>query len=107
MNENEITLTKILKHLFRIIDPTQINRQGNDIGVQYRSAIYYFDIEDKEIAENYIKELQSKYAKPIQTRVLLASRFYEAEAYHQKYLDKVPNGNCHINLNILKEDIDD
>ena len=106
-NENEITLTKILKHLFRIIDPTQINRQGNDIGVQYRSAIYYFDIEDKEIAENYIKELQSKYAKPIQTRVLLASRFYEAEAYHQKYLDKVPNGYCHINLHILKEDIDD
>lgn len=106
-NENEITLTKILKHLFRIIDPTQINRQGNDIGVQYRSAIYYFDIEDKEIADKYIKELQNKYVKPIQTSVLLASKFYEAEEYHQKYLDKVPNGYCHINLNLLKEDIDD
>lgn len=103
-DESVIKLEKILKHLFRIIDPTQINRQGNDKGVQYRSAIYYFDDEDRIISENTIKSLQKDYQKPIQTKVLLATKFYDAETYHQKYIDKNPNGYCHINLNLLKEE---
>lgn len=106
-NENVIKLNKILKHFFRIVDPTQINRQGNDLGVQYRSGIYYYDDSDRVESEIYIQELQKEYQKPIQTKVLLASKFYEAEEYHQKYLDKTPGGYCHINLNLLKEDIDD
>lgn len=106
-DEEVISLKKILKHFFRIIDPTQINRQGNDIGVQYRSAIYYFTDQDRFIANDYLEEIKSDYNKPIQTKVLLASKFYEAEAYHQKYLDKVPNGYCHVNLNLLNDEIDD
>lgn len=104
-DESIINLKLILKHLFRVIDPTQINRQGNDLGMQYRTAIYYYEIKDKTIIENYIESIRKNYSKPIQTKVLLASKFYDAEAYHQKYLDKVPGGYCHINLNLLKEDI--
>lgn len=104
-DESVITLEKILKHLFRIIDPTQVNRQGPDIGIQYRSAIYYYDEEDREKSEKYIDSIKAKYNSTIQTKVLKASTFYDAEEYHQKYLDKNPNGYCHINLNLLKEDI--
>lgn len=106
-DENIIDLNKILKHFFRIIDPTQRNRQGNDIGVQYRSAIYYFDDDERLFIESYIKELQKQYKKKIQTMVLRASKFYDAEEYHQKYLDKNPSGYCHVDLNLLKEAIDD
>ena len=105
-DENIINFEKVLKHFFRIIDPTQINRQGNDLGVQYRSGIYYYDEEDSVEALSFIEGLKKVYKKPIQTRVLMASKFYEAEAYHQKYLDRNPNGYCHINLNLLKEEIE-
>lgn len=105
-DETVISLEKILKHLFRIIDPTQINRQGNDIGIQYRNAIYYYDDEDKKVSESFIDSIRANYKKPVQTKVLLASTFYDAETYHQKYLDKNPSGYCHINLNILKEDLE-
>lgn len=104
-DKSVIDLNKILKHFFRIIDPTQRNRQGNDIGKQYRSAIYYYDQEDMEVAKQFIESVKRNYKKPIQTEVLLASTFYEAEEYHQKYLDKNPYGYCHIDLNLLKEDI--
>ncbi len=105
-NENIISLQNILKHFFRIIDPTQINRQGNDIGIQYRSAIYYFLEIERKIIEKFIKDSQTNYKKPIKTNVLLATRFYDAEEYHQKYLDKNPSGYCHIDLNLLKEEIE-
>lgn len=105
-DESVIDLNKILKHFFRIIDPTQRNRQGNDIGKQYRSAIYYYDKVDMEVAKQFIESVKGNYKKPIQTEVLLASTFYDAEEYHQKYLDKNPYGYCHIDLNLLKEDIE-
>jgi len=105
-DESVIDLNKILKHFFRIIDPTQRNRQGNDIGKQYRSAIYYYDKEDMEVAKQFIESVKGNYKKPIQTEVLMASTFYDAEEYHQKYLDKNPYGYCHIDLNLLKEDIE-
>lgn len=105
-DESVIDLETILKHLFRVIDPTQINRQGNDFGVQYRSAIYYFEENQKTISDNYIESIKQNYKKPIQTKVLLATTFYDAEEYHQKYLDKNPSGYCHINLNLLKEDLE-
>ena len=103
-DESVIDLAKLLKHFFRIVDPTQINRQGNDTGVQYRSAIYYYDESDRDISLDYIDSIKKSYDLPIQTKVLLASKFYEAEAFHQKYLDKNPSGYCHINLNLLKEE---
>jgi methionine-S-sulfoxide reductase len=105
-DEAIIDLNKILKHFFRIIEPTQINRQGNDIGIQYRSSIYYYDDSDRVISEKFIESIKTNYKKPIQTKVLMASKFYDAESFHQKYLDKNPNGYCHINLNLLKEEIE-
>lgn len=105
-DESIIDLPKILKHFFRIIDPTQVNRQGNDIGMQYRSGIYYYDDADREVCNKYIESIKNAYDKPIQTKVFKAPKFYEAELYHQKYLDRNPNGYCHINLNLLKEEIE-
>ncbi len=104
-DELVISLGKILKHFFRIIDPTQINRQGNDIGIQYRSAIYYYEESERSVALKFLESVKQNYKKPIKTQVLLASTFYDAEQYHQKYLDKNPYGYCHIDLNLLKEDL--
>ena len=105
-DEQTISLEVVLKHFFRIIDPTQITRQGTDIGVQYRSAIYCYNETDRTLATQFIDGQKSNYKKPIQTQVLMASTFYEAEEYHQKYLDKNPYGYCHIDLNLLKEDFE-
>lgn len=105
-DESIITLEKMLKHFFRIIDPTQRNRQGNDIGEQYRSAIFYYDPLDKPVIDMFIDQIRPNYKKKIQTEVLPASTFYDAESYHQKYLDKHPSGYCHVDLNLLKEEIE-
>ena len=104
-DEDSIDLTTILKHLFRIIDPTQVNRQGNDIGIQYRSAIYTHEMEDMLVSKDFINKMQQHYAKQIQTVVLPATKFYPAEDYHQRYLDKNPNGYCHVDLNLASVDI--
>lgn len=97
--EYEGELTEVLKTLFHIIDPVILNRQGPDCGTQYRTGIYYKNEEDRKIIEEFIKEEQKKYDSKIVTEVLPAENFYEAEAYHQDYLDKNPGGYCHINLN--------
>jgi len=104
-DESVIELEKVLKHFFRIIDPTQINRQGYDIGKQYRSAIYCFTDVDLLFVKNFLESIRIDYLKPIQTKVLMANKFYDAEEYHQKYLDKNPSGYCHIDLNLLKEEL--
>lgn len=98
-DEDKISLKKILDHYFNIIDPTLINRQGNDIGINYRTGIYCFNKEEMDAVLRYINEISHQYTKPIVTDVKMANDFYRAEDYHQKYLDKVPGGYCHINLN--------
>lgn len=104
----EITLDKILNHYFKIIDPTSKNKQGNDIGRQYRTGIYYKNNEDQKIIKNYLKKIQDNYKKPIIVEVTKLSNYVKAEENHQKYLKKNPNGYCHISLpintnNYLKE----
>ncbi|MBN2504114.1 MAG: peptide-methionine (S)-S-oxide reductase MsrA [Bacilli bacterium] len=101
--EEKISLDKVLEHFFRIIDPTQSNRQGNDIGVQYRSGIYVFDQTDYDQALSFIETLQANYSRPIQTKVKFAKPFYPAEDYHQDYLDKNPGGYCHVNMHVAKQ----
>ena len=103
-NELVTPLTKILEHFFRIIDPTENNRQGHDIGVQYRTAIFYFDEEDVLVIQDYLTQLQKKYTKKIYTYLKPAGIFYDAEDYHQDYLLKNPTGYCHINLHLLKKE---
>ncbi len=96
---SKVSLDEILQYYFRIIDPTSVNKQGNDRGVQYRTGIYYLNDEDKQIALNFIKEEQKNYKKPIVVEVEPLKRFDKAEDYHQDYLQKNPGGYCHINLN--------
>ena len=99
-DENIISLRNILKHYFRIIDPTILNRQGNDIGRQYRTGIYYTRAEDEDIALDMIELEQSKYDKPIVVEVCELVTFTLAEEYHQDYLKKNPNGYCHIDISL-------
>ena len=95
-NPDKICLELILKLFYDVIDPTSVNRQGNDVGTQYRTGIYYIDKKDKDIILDSIKELQKSYTKPIAIEVMPLQNYYTAEEYHQKYLDKNPNGYCHI-----------
>ncbi|MCB2292111.1 peptide-methionine (S)-S-oxide reductase MsrA [Clostridium algoriphilum] len=97
-DEAKITLEKILNKFWGIIDPTVSNKQGNDIGHQYRSGIYYTDVEDLDIIIKTKNEVKGRYDKPIVTEVQPLSCFYDAEDNHQKYLQKNPGGYCHINL---------
>ena len=103
-DEKIISLEKILEHFFRIIDPTSLNRQGHDIGTQYRTGVFYNSIEDKEIIEKFIENKKSEYSNPIVVDVKEEKRFWNAEEYHQNYLIKNPGGYCHVNLDIIKPD---
>ncbi len=98
---DKVSLKTLLKHFFMIIDPTILNRQGNDIGTQYRTGVYYKDENDLAVIKEYVKEEQKKYDKPIVTEVKKLEHFYLAEAYHQDYLEKNPLGYCHIGFETL------
>lgn len=101
-DESVISLDEILRHYFRIIDPTSLNKQGNDIGTQYRVGIYTTDEASLEFAKNFIKNEQKNYTKPIVVEVMELKNFINAEEYHQDYLDKNPNGYCHVDLSLAK-----
>lgn len=92
----QVRLEFILTLYYDVINPTSVNKQGEDTGTQYRTGIYYVDAEDVGIIRDSINELQKSYAKPIAIEVLPLRNYYLAEEYHQKYLDKNPNGYCHI-----------
>ncbi len=97
-DENVVTLTELLRIFFKIIDPTTMNRQAGDVGTQYRSGIYYTDDKDLHIINDSLSDAQQKIDKPIVTEVMPLSIFLPAEEYHQDYLDKNPDGYCHIDL---------
>lgn len=94
----QTSFESLLELFFRLHDPTTLNRQGNDLGTQYRSAIFVSDEEERAIAEKVIaRENQSgRWKRPVVTKIENLKRFYPAESYHQDYLQKNPNGyNCH------------
>lgn len=91
-----VTLEHILALYYDVIDPTSYHRQGNDIGEQYRTGIYYIDEEDYVIIDASLHELAKEYDEPIVVECEKLINFYSAEEYHQKYLVKNPNGYCHI-----------
>jgi methionine-S-sulfoxide reductase len=95
---SKISYQAILEYFFRLHDPTTANRQGNDVGSQYRSAIFYHSDEQKKIAESVKASIEAsgKWKRPIVTEIVAATPFYSAEEYHQDYLRKNPNGyTCH------------
>lgn len=104
---NSITLRQILLHYFRIIDPTSINQQGNDKGIQYRTGIYYTNPKDINIIKEVIQEIESLYDIKVVVEVEELKHYILAEDYHQNYLKKNPNGYCHIDQNIAKQPLID
>ncbi len=103
-DESVISLEKILEHYFRIIDPTSLNKQGNDRGIQYRTGIYYYDDKSRDIAKKSLLDEQKKYKEKLVVELEQVNNYYDAEYYHQNYLAKNPNGYCHIDLNLINED---
>ncbi len=94
----KISYEEILRFFFKIHDPTQINRQQNDIGTQYRSVIFYLNDQQKQIAQDLVNKANKSgvFEKPIATQITKFNGFYKAEEYHQNYLNKNPNGyTCH------------
>ncbi len=94
-----LSLNKLLRYYFKIHDPTTLNRQGNDVGIQYRSIIFYEDEKQKQEAQALITELETKKVFPqkITTTLEGLSHFWPAESFHQKYLQKNPQGyTCHF-----------
>jgi peptide-methionine (S)-S-oxide reductase len=95
-NPKIITYEQLLETFWMIHDPTQKNRQGPDIGTQYRSAIFYHNQEQKHMAEESKKQKEKYLGVKIQTEITLAKEFYPAEEYHQKYLKKQGRTSCRI-----------
>lgn len=102
-NENIINLDKIIDKFFLIIDPTSINQQGGDKGLQYRTGIFYEEDVDRILANKKILDLEALYTSPIVVEVEPLKNFYKAEEYHQDYLKKNPSGYCHIPLDMFKK----
>jgi methionine-S-sulfoxide reductase len=98
-----LELSRLLSLFFRAIDPTSINRQGADRGVQYRTGIYYVDEEDSPAIRRSLEELQKEYSKPLAVEYEALKNYYPAEEYHQKYLDKNPGGYCHIGPSVFEQ----
>jgi len=93
----KVSYKTLLKQFFRMHDPTQLNRQGPDVGDQYRSAIFYTDEDQKKQAEEVIKQLNaSEFGGRIVTTLEKAGKWWPAEDYHQKYSEKTGMGACHI-----------
>jgi peptide-methionine (S)-S-oxide reductase len=95
-----ISYRDLLEVFFTIHDPTSLNRQGPDIGTQYRSAVFYHDAEQRETLEAVIEDLEPLYDDDIVTEVEPLDEFYRAEEYHQDYFEKNPNDTyCVVNIN--------
>ena len=103
-DEHVITLDKVLDQFFRIIDPFSRNRQGHDIGRQYRTGIYYEEESDKTLILNYMEKTFAKDLPRVATEVKKNLDYELAEEYHQDYLKKNPGGYCHIDMGLAKKE---
>lgn len=105
-DKDKVSLQDILEYYFRIIDPTSVNKQGNDVGSQYRTGIYYTNENDKLIIDEILRQKQENYEKKIAVETEPLKNFVLAEDYHQDYLDKNPDGYCHINISLANKPLD-
>ncbi len=104
-DENRISLRDVLRRYFKIIDPTLIDRQGPDVGNQYRTGIYYTDESQLPTIQEEIAQLATKYSAKIQVEIKPLENYYSAEDYHQDYLKKNPAGYCHVDLGLAEEEL--
>lgn len=102
-NEEVIALREILEHFYYIINPFSLNRQGNDMGRQYRTGIYSENENDLEVAKNFLRKKQEASDRKILVEVEQLKSYVVAKAYHQDYLKKNPAGYCHIDLTDVLE----
>lgn len=100
---DEVDLPLLIDLYFKSIDPTTIDRQGNDVGDNYRSGIYTTDPTAEAIVKTEVAKLAKNYSKPVVVETIPLKNFYKAEDYHQDYLDKNPGGYCHIPLSVFEE----
>lgn len=98
-----IDLESLVSQFFMIIDPTLLNQQGNDKGTQYRTGVYYENDEDRAIIDGVVAAEAERYDKPIVTEIEPLEHYYLAEEYHQNYLEKNPDGYCHIEFDSLED----
>ena len=91
-----VSYETLARKFFELHDPTQLNRQGPDVGDQYRSAVFYHSPEQQAAAERVKAEVQPRHRRPVVTEVAPAARFWEAEDYHQRYLEKRGLSSCRI-----------
>lgn len=104
--DSEVLSTRRLINLFfEIIDPFAVNKQGNDVGVQYRSGIYWQTNNQETLINNEVEKLSERLGKQVAIEVAPLKNFYRAEDEHQNYLDKNPNGYCHIPKKMLDSKI--
>lgn len=99
---SSVSLEFLTRMFFHAIDPTSLNRQGNDIGTQYRTGIYYTDNEDLAVIYKVFEEQRSTTEGEIVVEVKALQNFYAAEDYHQDYLDKNPDGYCHLPFTLFE-----
>lgn len=102
-NAGQVDLQILVRQFFKIINPYTANRQGNDVGSQYRPGIFYTNAADRPVIENVIASLQKQSERPFVVEVEKLQNFYPAERYHQDYLKKNPGGYCHIDFSSLKD----
>lgn len=102
----KINLYQILEHYFRTINPTSLNKQGGDIGTQYRTGVYIVNNADKKVVEDFFELVKNNYDKEIVVENKLLENYFKAEEYHQKYLEKNPGGYCHVNLSLVDKDLE-
>lgn len=95
-NPDVVSLKFLLQMFFKAIDPLSLNKQGHDEGTRYRTGIYYTDAEDLPVIDKVYAKEQQQYDQPLAVEKQPLERFYTAEEYHQDYLDKNPDGYCHL-----------
>ena len=101
-NPDVVSLSFLLQMFFKAIDPTSLNKQGHDEGTRYRTGVYYTNAEDLQIIEKAFSEEQKKYQQTMVVEKLPLQNFFTAEEYHQDYLDKNPDGYCHLPLALFE-----
>ena len=101
-DENALPLPELLEIYYESVDPTAVDRQGNDVGRQYRTGVYFTDPADEPAVRQSLKALEERLGRPVAIELKPLENYCAAEDYHQRYLDKNPGGYCHIPAGLMR-----
>ncbi len=102
---SKVTYETLVRHFFRMHNPTLLNSDGINVGTNYRSVLFYYDQEQKDVAEKVRDSVQKMYKEPVVTEIAPFKNFYEAEAFHQKFTERTGRGTCHVPYEPLVGDV--